>query len=96
MVIRLLRRLMRITRCGASMAAPRRLTLLWPVAWAARACWARAAWACVVRLVWGRVPWGALVLAPWAAGCAAWAARVLLGCVASVVVRAPVVRVLLV
>lgn len=86
MVIRLLLRRMRIIRCGASMVARRRrLIRRLLVAWVVLACWALARWVCVVRLVWGRVPWGALVLAPWAAGCAAW---VLLGCVVSVVARA--------
>ena len=75
-VIRLLRRLMRITRCGASTAAARPRILLWPVAWAARACWVRPAWACVARPAWGRVPW--VLLAAW----------VLPGCVASAVARA--------
>ena len=78
------------------MVARRRLTRLWLVAWAARACWARAAWACVVRLVWGRVPW--VLLAAWVLpGCAAWVARVLPVCAVSVVVRVvPVARALLV
>ena len=89
-VIRLLLRRMWIIRCGASMVARRRLIRRLLVAWVVLVCWARAAWACVVRLVWGRVPWGALVLVPWAADCGAW---VLLGCVASVVARAPVVLV---
>ena len=79
-VIRLLLRLMWIIRCGASMAAARRLIRLWPVAWVVLACWALARWVCVVRLVWGRVPW--VLLAAWVLpGCAAWVARVLPGCV---------------
>ena len=76
MVTRLLRRLMRIIRCGASTVAARRLIRRWPVAWAALACWARARWACVARLAWGRVPW--VLPAPWVLpGCVAWVARVL-------------------
>ncbi len=70
-VIRLLLRLMRIIRCGASMVAPRRLLIRrLLVAWVVLACWALARWVCVVRLVWGRAPW--VLLAAWVLpGCAA-------------------------